>query len=167
MGLFGNSRRRAIIGLQDEVAQLQAELQAEREELAHLRRLLAMKEEETEALSKRCAHMERRCLEADELEAQMEEIEKKVSEFVQIKESYDNRLRKLKMERDEARSLLKARDSLDDTISPIDFSTRAISLPGLDDDTEHCITSEAAKSKVATREEREIGTVDWYEPLPE
>lgn len=167
MGLFGNSRRRAIIGLQDEVAQLQAELQAEREELAHARRLLAMKEEEAEALSKRCAHMERRCLEADELEAQMEEIEKKVSEFVQIKESYDNRLRKLKMERDEARSLLKARDSLDDTISPIDFSTRAISLPGLDDDTERCITSEAAKSKVATREEREIGTVDWYEPLPE
>lgn len=167
MGLFGNSRRRAIIGLQDEVARLQAELEAEREESAHVRRLLAMKEEEAEALSKRCAHMERRYLEADELEAQMEEIEKKVSEFVQIKESYDNRLRKLKMERDEACSLLKARDGLDDTISPIDFSTRAISLPGLDDDTERCITSKAAKSKVATRDEREIGTVDWYEPLPE
>lgn len=160
MDLFGKKTRSLLNEREEEIRRLLAELEAEREARAHTERLLAMKEEECEALSKRCARMEKRCEYADEVEAKIGEIEEKVTEFAALKTSYLDRIKKLRMERDEAQALLKARGALDDTISPIDFTQTAVTL-----DTPAIPNPPQPANSPKSLDDTDYQS-DWYEPLP-
>lgn len=160
MDLFGKKTRSLLNEREEEIRRLLAELETEREARAHTERLLAMKKEECEALLKRCARMEKRCEYADEVEAKIGEIEEKVTEFAALKTSYLDRIKKLRMERDEAQALLKARGALDDTISPIDFTQTSVTL-----DTPAIPNPPKPANSPKSLDDTDYQS-DWYEPLP-
>lgn len=180
MGWWNRKSKRLAEALNDN-AHLTEALEDARLQLQHVRKLLKMKDEECEALRGRCAHMQQRVEYADAVETEIADIESQVERFAEVKEKLDGRIVRLKkerakliMERDEARSMLAARENIPDSISPISFNTDAVDMSPLSyekrksDRKKGYRTTTPVIDDVPNTDDSSSETsddIDWYQPL--
>lgn len=134
--LWWNRYKTRLREATEENSRLAGEIAAVQSENRHLQTMLRMKTDECEALASRCAHMQSRVEYADNVEVEIKAFEKRLDSFEEIKDRLDKKIERLRaqrdkalMERDEARAMIAARDSIPDTIAPISFDSDAVSLP--------------------------------------
>lgn len=127
--------------------------------ISHLRHMLELKTEECGQLAANIATLREKADYADRLEERVMELDAMADRFAPLKKSLDRKIEKLRMERDEARAMLAARDALPEKGRPIDFVDReALQLPNLPD---------APAPTSPTRSDPSPDLPEWYIPIPD
>lgn len=162
-----NHTRQKLTEALAQIESLKTRLDNHERENTDLRRMLQLKNEECEYLLNRCRHMQDRSDYADTLEAKVAELQQQLDNCTKLTENYTRKIDRLRMERDEARAMLKAHDESPDTILPIDFSI----LPATSQPTTPA-TSRPQKNPPSRHNRHEAPQTpdadsDWYKPLPD
>lgn len=156
--MFFRKTKKRLAAATAENETLSSELLKANETIDHLRHMLDLKKEECDALNARVNRMEKKVEYADTMEAHLNEIEAQVEKFAALKKSLDKKIEVLRMERDEARALNKARQNLP---PPIDF----IDQEALRDNKKRTVEKPIKSPGGGNRQISEV--TDWYMPLPD
>ena len=140
----------------DQADELREKLRDAEATISHLRHLLGLKTEECGQLAANITTLREKADYADRLEERVMELDAMADRFTSLKNSLDRKIEKLRMERDEARAMLAARDSLPEKGRPIDFVDReALQLPNLPD------------VPTPTHSDPSSDLPEWYIPIPD
>lgn len=153
--MFFRKNRRLLQEARTEIESLLRRVEQADDTERHLRHLLSIKEEECESLYSRVKRLQRKADSADAMEERLAEIEEQVNRFADLKQELEKRIQVLRLQRDEARAMIRARGIQSPSIDFIDTA----SLPEP--------PKEAPKKKPAVRPADSNDVSDWYIPLPD
>lgn len=168
--LFPWNYRKQIDQANEELRQLRNELRDTEATANHLRHLLDLKNEECDQLTASIAQLREKAEYADTLEEKIYEFDALTDKFAALKKKLERKIEKLRIERDEARAMIAARDNIPQKADTIDFLDRsAIQLP--DPDPDHPKSTKSSGSKPnpsqSSRTTEPADPTDWYIPPSE